>query len=65
MKRETMEHAGLAIYAELGVILFVFAFILVIARVYFMRSSEAEEQGRLPFEKDEIKYDSHGAEVAG
>jgi hypothetical protein len=57
MNRDVMQSAGLEIYAEIGIILFVFAFVLVLARVVFMKNSEAQECGNIPLEDgtDEVR----------
>lgn len=52
MKREVMESAGLHHFAELGLILFILAFVFVIARVIFFRKEEVEHLERLPLDED-------------
>jgi cbb3-type cytochrome oxidase subunit 3 len=47
-----MESAGLEIYAELGLILFVLGFIFVVLRVVTMKREEADEHARIPLEED-------------
>ncbi len=54
MKREVMENADLAIFAEVGIIIFMVVFLAVIVRVVFMSKSEADEIGRLPLEDGEV-----------
>lgn len=52
MKREVMESAGLAIYAELGLILFVLAFLFTIVRVLLLKREEVEHLEKLPLDED-------------
>jgi cbb3-type cytochrome oxidase subunit 3 len=50
---EIMSNAGLSRYAELALLLFVFAFVLIIARLYRpSRRDELERQAKLPLEDD-------------
>jgi cbb3-type cytochrome oxidase subunit 3 len=50
---EIMSNAGLSRYAELALLLFVFAFVLIIARLYRpSRRHELEQQAKLPLEDD-------------
>lgn len=48
MNRDVMQGAGLEIYAEVGIIIFLIGFLLVLIRVAFMKKSEVEECGNLP-----------------
>ena len=48
MNRDVMQGAGLAIYAEVGIVIFLFAFLLVVVRVALMKKSEADECGNIP-----------------
>ena len=50
MKREIMESAGLEIYAEIGLLLFVVAFVFVIARVLLLKNDEVEHLEKLPLD---------------
>ncbi len=50
MKREVMEHAGLSIFAEVGIILFLVAFLLILVRVFIMRKEKADEMAHIPLE---------------
>lgn len=52
MKREIMESAGLTSYAEIGLIIFVTVFIIIIVRVFFMKKKEATEIADIPLEDD-------------
>ncbi|HZI28189.1 MAG TPA: cbb3-type cytochrome c oxidase subunit 3 [Gemmatimonadaceae bacterium] len=50
---EIMSNAGLSRYAELALLLFVFAFVVIIARLYRpSRRNELERQAKLPLEDD-------------
>ena len=50
---EIMSNSGLSRYAELGLLLFVFAFVLIIVRVYRPSRRDAlERQAKLPLEDD-------------
>ena len=50
---EIMSNAGLSRYAELALVLFVFAFVVIIARVYRPSKGEGlERQARLPLDDD-------------
>ncbi len=52
MKREVMQAAGLHMYAEIGLILFIVAFIFVLARVILLKRDEIEELEKLPLDDD-------------
>lgn len=52
MKRELMESSGLGIYAEIGIVIFVIVFIIILVRVLFMKKSEADELREIPLEDD-------------
>lgn len=54
MNRDVMQAAGLSVYAEIGIICFVIAFALMMARVYWMKQSEAAECGAIPLEDGEV-----------
>ncbi len=48
---DVMGHAGLAIYAEVAMILFLFAFAIILWRVFAPANRRAmEEAGRLPLD---------------
>lgn len=53
MIRDVVENAGLAGFAEIGLVLFVFAFVMVVLRVWWMDRSEAEDRAQMPLEEDE------------
>ncbi|MFP4598209.1 MAG: hypothetical protein ACLFVJ_08155 [Persicimonas sp.] len=52
MKREVMENAGLEIFAEVGLILFVLGFVFVIARVLLIKREEVEHLENLPLDEN-------------
>ncbi|MFW5965934.1 MAG: hypothetical protein ACOCV2_00385 [Persicimonas sp.] len=52
MKKEVVENAGLEIFAEVGLILFVLAFIFVIVRVFLFKKEEVEHLEQLPLDED-------------
>lgn len=52
MKKEVVENAGLEIFAEAGLILFVLAFIFVIVRVLLYQNEEVEHLEQLPLDED-------------
>ena len=55
MKREVMEAAGLAIFAEIGIIIFMVVFLALVLRVVFMSKHDADEMGRIPLEDGDPK----------
>ncbi|MFU8807283.1 MAG: hypothetical protein ACNA8W_25970 [Bradymonadaceae bacterium] len=50
MRKDVMEHAGLAIFAEVALIIFVVVFILIAVRAIFMRREESRYLAHLPLE---------------
>lgn len=58
MIRDVMESAGLETFAEIGLIMFIIAFVLVIIRVLLMGSGEAEERANIPLNDDELENGS-------
>lgn len=51
MKRVVMESAGLAGFAEVGLILFLIGFALVVIRVALMKRDEVEHLEALPLDE--------------
>lgn len=49
---DVVGNAGLAGYAEVALILFLFAFLLVAARVLFAPRRDLERDARLPFDDE-------------
>lgn len=52
MKKEVVENAGLEIFAEVGLILFVLAFVFVLVRVFLFKDDEVEHLEHLPLDED-------------
>lgn len=50
MIRDVMQSSGLAIYAEVGLILFILAFVAMLARAMFMRRSDADAVSQIPLD---------------
>jgi uncharacterized membrane protein YozB (DUF420 family) len=51
MMRDAMEHAGLAIFPQIGVVLFLFGFALALANVFiFMRGAREQEMANMPLD---------------
>ncbi|MGE5176940.1 MAG: hypothetical protein ACM3JJ_11260 [Hyphomicrobiales bacterium] len=50
---DIMAHAGLALYAEIAMVLFLLVFVVVVVRIFRARKSDVERQARLPLEDDE------------
>ncbi|MFB6375735.1 MAG: hypothetical protein ABEN55_22090 [Bradymonadaceae bacterium] len=51
MIQDVLESSGLAGFAEIGVIMFVIAFVLVLLRVWWMDAGEARDRAELPLEE--------------
>ena len=65
MKREVMEHAGLTAFAEIGIVLFLVAFFLILVRVFIMRKDQADEMANIPLEDGSLEHRSHADELDG
>lgn len=50
---DIMAHAGLALYAEIALVLFLLVFVVVVVRIFRARKSDVERHARLPLEDDE------------
>lgn len=50
MKREVMESAGLEVFAEIGLILFLLGFVFAIIRVALLKRDEVEHLESLPLD---------------
>jgi FtsZ-interacting cell division protein ZipA len=48
MRRDVMENAGLEIFAEIGLIIFVIVFIAILLTAIFMRREKVEYLSNLP-----------------
>lgn len=56
---DVVSHSGLSIYAEIGLILFFVAFLLVVARIYWpSRRAEMQRASQLPL--DDGDRQTHG-----
>lgn len=55
MMRQAMESAGLELFAEIGLILFCAAFILVVIRLMLLPKERAESLAQIPFSTDEVQ----------
>ena len=53
MIRQAVESAGLAAFAEIGLLFFGVAFLLVIIRLFFFPRERADQLASLPFSGDE------------
>lgn len=52
MLQDVMEQAGLEGFAEIGLIIFVIAFLLVLIRVWLVDGEEADRHANIPFGDD-------------
>lgn len=50
---DLMSRFGLEVYAEIGLILFLFAFALISVRLLFMQRSESVQLAKLPLDGDD------------
>jgi len=57
---DLVSHAGLALYAEVALVLFLLAFLVIVWRVFAARRSEMEELARKPLE-DAVTSPNPGA----
>jgi cbb3-type cytochrome oxidase subunit 3 len=57
-----MSQSGLAIYAEIALVLFFIVFVVVVARIFTSRRADVERHARLPLEDDppRVKETNHG-----
>lgn len=51
MRRDVMENAGLAIFAEIGLIIFVLTFAAIFLAAMFMRREKVDYLSNLPLEE--------------
>ncbi len=58
MERDVIADAGFTQFAEIGLIIFVVVFILIIARALFMKKERAEEMEVLPLEDGQLNLAS-------
>ena len=52
MIRDVLENSGLAGFAEIGLVLFLIAFLLVVLRVWWMDREEADDRAQMPLDDD-------------
>ena len=57
MERDVISDAGLTGFAEIGLIIFVVVFLMIIARAFFMKKDRVEHMEKLPLEDGQ--EDSH------
>lgn len=55
MRKDIMENAGLTLFAEIGVILFVVVFALILLRTIFMSKEKVKYAGNLPLDGGELE----------
>jgi cbb3-type cytochrome oxidase subunit 3 len=61
---DIMSQMGLAGYAELGLVLFFFVFILVTLRaLFFTRNAEYQRAADVPFDDESLAAQSQGEEL--
>lgn len=52
MKRTVIEQAGLAIFAEIGIVIFMVVFVLVVAKGFLIPKDQRDRLSELPFGGD-------------
>ena len=59
---DIMGNSGLAIYAEIALVLFVIVFVAVVVRIFTARRSDMDRNARLPLDDGErpAKENKHG-----
>jgi cbb3-type cytochrome oxidase subunit 3 len=59
---DIMSHAGLAIYAEVALVIFLAVFVAIVIRLFRSKRSEMERRARMPLEDNEptTKEPPHG-----
>lgn len=55
MERDVIADAGLTAFAEIGLIIFVVVFIMIIARALFMKKERVETMEVLPLEDGQME----------
>ncbi len=50
MEREVVDNADLAHFAEIGLVIFVIVFVLILVRVVFMKKDYSEEMKQKPLD---------------
>lgn len=54
---DVMAHAGLAIYAEIALVIFLVVFVAIVIRLFASKRSDLERHARMPLEDAEPKHD--------
>ncbi|HET9951476.1 MAG TPA: hypothetical protein VFS09_06735 [Candidatus Eisenbacteria bacterium] len=54
---DVMGHAGLSIYAEIALVIFLGVFAAIVIRLVTSKRSEMERRARMPFDEAEPKHD--------
>jgi cbb3-type cytochrome oxidase subunit 3 len=59
---DIMARSGLAIYAEIALVLFFVVFVVVVVRIFTSRRADEERHARLPLDDDppRVKETKHG-----
>ena len=64
MEREVIENSGMEHFAEIGLVIFVAVFILIILRAIFLDKDHSEKMGQMPLDDtDGVPSDDEPAEV--
>jgi cbb3-type cytochrome oxidase subunit 3 len=50
---DVMSHAGLAIYAEIAMVIFLIVFVVIVVRIATAKRSEMERRARMPLDDSE------------
>jgi cbb3-type cytochrome oxidase subunit 3 len=50
---DVMSHAGLALYAEIAMVIFLIVFVAIVIRLFRSKRSEMERHARMPLEDSE------------
>jgi len=54
---DVMAHAGLSIYAEIALVIFLGVFAAIVIRLFTSKRSDLERHARMPLEDAESKHD--------
>jgi len=54
---DIMSHAGLALYAEIALVIFLIVFVAVVVRLFASKRSDMERHARMPLDEAEPKPD--------
>lgn len=50
MEREVIEHSGMEYFAEIGLVIFVVVFVLILLRVVLMKKEHSRQMGEMPLD---------------